>query len=136
MNDLIDRVARVARPVLGALGVFWMLIGVWAFAAPHSFFDVLAEYEPYNRHFIHDIGTMQIGLGAGALAAALTLRPVVSGLVGLTGFQVAHVLSHIIDRDLGGRPWFDIPNLSLAALVGIVLLYALVRRGQDPARGT
>ncbi len=110
MNELIDRMSRLARPLLGVFGVLWLAFGLWAFLAPHSLFDIVAELEPYNRHFIHDVGAMQIGLGAGALAAALTLRAVVSGLIGLAAFQSTHAVSHLVDRDLGGTPWFDIPD--------------------------
>jgi len=119
--------ARLARPLLGAFGVLWLAFGLWAFVAPHSFFDLVAEFEPYNRHFIHDVGAMQIGLGAGALAAALTLRAVVSGLIGLAAFQSTHAVSHLVDRDLGGTPWFDIPALSGIAIVGIGALVGALR---------
>ena len=128
MDDLLDRLARLARPALAAFGVFWLVIGLWAFLAPRSFFDTLAEFEPYNRHFLHDVGSMQIGIGAGAIAAAWTLRPVVSALIGVTVFHAVHALSHIIDRDLGGRPWFDITSLTLVAVVSAVILYASKRR--------
>jgi hypothetical protein len=30
---------------------------------PHSFYDNVATFEPYNRHFLHDIGAFTIGLG-------------------------------------------------------------------------
>jgi peptidoglycan/LPS O-acetylase OafA/YrhL len=130
MDELLDRLGRIARPLLMLFGVFWLGLGLWAFVAPKSFFDVLAEFEPYNRHFIHDVGSMQIGIGLGAIVAARTLRPLIAALVGLAGFQVMHVISHIVDRDLGGRPWFDIPSLSLAAVVGLAAL-AGARRGEE-----
>ena len=127
MDDLIDRVTRLARPALGGFGVLWLAIGLWAFVSPRSFFDTLAEFEPYNRHFLHDAGAMQIGIGVGAIAAAWTLRPVLSALLGVTAFHAVHLLSHVIDRDLGGRPWFDIPSLALAAVASTIAL-AVSRR--------
>ena len=128
MDELLDRLGRVARPLLMTFGVFWLAIGLWAFFAPKSFFDVLAEFEPYNRHFIHDVGSMQIGIGLGAIVAARTLRPLIAAFVGLAGFQVMHVVSHVVDRDLGGRPWFDIPSLSAAAVIGLAALAGLQRK--------
>lgn len=135
MTRWIDRLASLARPVLGGLGLLWLAFGVWAFVAPHSFYGTVATFEPYNRHFVHDVGAMQLGLGVGAIAGALTTRAVVAGLTGLSGFQVAHVLSHVIDRNRGGEPWFDIPSLSLLAAAGLVTLVAIARRGDegDPA---
>ncbi len=127
MDAFIDRLSRIARPALGGLGALWLVFGLWAFLAPHSFYDAVAEFDPYNRHFIHDVGAMQIGIGAGALAAAWTLRAVVAGLVGLAAFQCTHVLSHVVDRDLGGTPWFDIPGLTVLAIVGLGALVGAMR---------
>lgn len=92
---------------------------------------MVAEFEPYNRHFIHDIGSMQLGIGAGAVTAALTRRPIVSGLLGLGAFQVTHMISHIIDRHRGGTPWFDIPGLTVLAAVGVVALFGATRDDDD-----
>jgi hypothetical protein len=38
---------------------------------PRSFFTALAAFEPYNQHFIQDIGAFQIGLGAVLLLAGV-----------------------------------------------------------------
>lgn len=134
-NDFFDRLSRYARPVLAGLGGLWLLFGLWAICAPHSFFEVVAEFEPYNRHFIHDIGAMQIGLGTGALAGVVTLRPLVAALIGLTAYQMTHVISHIIDRDLGGTPWFDIPSLAALAVLGGAALVGALRKGADNDSG-
>ena len=42
----MSALSRNARPTLGALGLLWLLFGLWAFLAPHSFFEVVAESEP------------------------------------------------------------------------------------------
>jgi hypothetical protein len=77
--------------------------GVWALAAPHSFFVVIAPFPPYNQHLTHDIGAFLLGLGA-CLACGLLVSD--SLLAVLTGNAVgadAHFLSHVVDRDLGGH---------------------------------
>lgn len=38
---------------------------------PNPFFEQLAWFEPYNQHFIQDIGAFQIGLGVVLLIAAV-----------------------------------------------------------------
>ena len=48
---------------------FWVGFGLWAFVDPRSFYDALATFKPYNKHFLHDIGAFQIGIGAGLYAA-------------------------------------------------------------------
>ena len=78
--------------------------GLFAMLAPEAFFSMVAAYPPYNRHFIHDIGAFMLGLGS-VLGFALTLSDVL--LVGLAGNAVgglAHFISHVIDRELGGSP--------------------------------
>jgi len=47
----------------------FVVFGVWAMADPRSFFEVLARFEPYNQHFLQDIGAFQVGLGAVLLLA-------------------------------------------------------------------
>lgn len=116
-----------------AIGGFFAMQGAWAFVAPRSFFDTLATFEPYNAHFLRDIGAIELGLGVAGVVGGLAVRAVVAGLAGLLAFQVLHVLSHVIDADAGGRPTFDIPALSLvAAATAVALGLALRRRRPEP----
>src|SRR5450759_2558526 len=64
-----SRVDLVSTLVVAAFGAFTFVLGVWAIIAPVSFFDNIGHFEPYNRHFLHDVGAFQIGLGAAALFA-------------------------------------------------------------------
>ena len=112
-------VSRGAKAALIALGAATFAFGVWAFVAPHSFFMNVAHFEPYNRHFTHDAGALQMGVGASLLLAVRTRSGEVVALGGFVVFQVLHVASHVMDRNLGGKPWLDIPFLGLLAVVGI-----------------
>ena len=105
--------------VLG--GASFLASGLWAMAGPESFFETVATFEPYNQHFIQDVGAFQIGLGAVLLLAAMWTRAdaVAVGLVGVGIGSTAHTISHVIGRDLGGRPELDIP---LTALMSVLLL--------------
>lgn len=108
---------------------------LWAFLAPRSFYDTLATFEPFNAHFVRDIGAIQAGVGVAGVIGALRVRPVVVGLAGLLAFQVLHVASHVVDRDAGGRPGFDIPALSLVAALTAAALAIAVRSGVAERRG-
>ena len=55
--------------VAGVVGATFVGLGLWAFAAPQSFFNTTATFEPYNEHFLHDIGSFMLGLGATLLLA-------------------------------------------------------------------
>jgi hypothetical protein len=113
--------ALTIRRVAGWLGVaFFLGSGVWAFAAPRSFFDNVATFEPYNRHLLHDIGAFSIGLGAVLLFALVTnwdgLRV---ALAGVAVGSIVHVIAHAVDSDLGGRDT-DVPGLAVVALVFVI----------------
>jgi hypothetical protein len=91
------------RAIVGLLGLALVGTGLWAMLAPESFYASVAVYPPYNRHFIHDIGAFNLGLGA-TLGFALVLGDAL--LVALAGNAVgalAHFVSHVVDRDLGGQ---------------------------------
>lgn len=119
-----DRFARVVA-VLG--GLVFALPGVWAFVAPRSFFESAALFEPYNAHFLRDIGAFQLGLGAVLLFAAVVPDALLAALSGVAVGAVAHVLAHVLDRDLGGDPAVDIPAFTLVALVLVMAAVARAR---------
>jgi hypothetical protein len=62
---------RFPRVVAAIGGVMLAALGAFALIAPRSFFETVARFEPYNQHFIQDIGAFQIGLGVVLLLAAV-----------------------------------------------------------------
>jgi uncharacterized membrane protein len=119
--------ARNAVLVITAIGAaFFILPGIWAFVDPESFAEQLAPYDPYNEHFIHDIGAFQIGIGV-ALAAAIWRRSdaIFAALAGAAVGSAVHTVSHFIDHDLGGNDGdpivFGVVTIALA--VGAVLQF-------------
>lgn len=119
---------RLATTVAWSGIVVFGVGGIWALVAPESFFSSVAQFEPYNQHFIQDIGAFQIGL-ATVLILAVVDRASDALTVGLLGMGVgtlAHTLSHIIGRNLGGNPRTDIPLLAI--LGGLALAAGVLRR--------
>ncbi len=112
---------RFPRVVAAIGGFTFALLGVWAMVAPQSFFDRIATFEPYNQHFVQDLGAFQLGLGAVLLIATLaTTDALAAALLGVGIGAAAHVASHIVGRDLGGNPGFDLTGLSLLAVLLLV----------------
>lgn len=109
-------------------GVMFVAFGVWALASPQSFFDQLAAFEPYNRHFVQDIGAFQIGLGAALLAARFLPDALMVGLAAGTIGSAAHTVSHVVGTDLGGTPVVDIPTF---AIVTVLLAVAAGMRWRE-----
>lgn len=107
---------RLSSAIALLAGIFFLGIGIWAFSAPASFYHQIAHFPPYNRHFLHDAGAFQIGIGT-ALLASLRWRD--AQLVVLTGAAAGagvHALSHVIDHDLGGKDT-DAPLLAVLAVL-------------------
>jgi hypothetical protein len=96
-----DIAAVIAVAAFGALNVGF---GFWALLDPQSFFDNIAEFEPYNEHFLHDLGAFQLGIGA-TLCFALLWRgdALLAALGGGAAGATAHEVAHIFDEDLGGK---------------------------------
>lgn len=90
--------------IAGVSALFFIGPGLWAFFDPRGFYDELATFEPYNEHFVHDIGAFMIGIGA-AFAAALWRRgdALFAAFVGGAVGGAFHTAAHFMDHDLGGK---------------------------------
>ncbi|MFN2383891.1 MAG: hypothetical protein ABR559_06460 [Gemmatimonadota bacterium] len=123
---------RVPRAVAVVVGVGLVALGVWAMVDPRSFFDALARFEPYNQHFLQDIGAFQVGLGAVLLLAGMAARAdgLAVALVGVGVGAALHAISHVVGRDLGGTPQTDIPTF--AALAALLLAAGGLRWRYSP----
>ncbi len=110
---------RLLVGLTGLGAIFFLAFGLWAFLDARSFFDELADFEPYNAHFLHDIGAFQVGLGS-ALVLALWRRTdaIFVALAGAGIGAAFHAAGHIRDADLGGS---DSATVVLA-FVAVLLL--------------
>jgi hypothetical protein len=115
---------RLVVVITAVAGLFFVALGVWAFVSPSSFYDQIALFPPYNRHFLHDAGAFQIGLGATLLLALWSRDALLVALLGTGAGAAAHAVSHVIDRDLGGR---SLDPVSLTVLAVVIVLAALLR---------
>ncbi len=118
--DLVTAVLLVA-------GATQVASGVLAFLAPGAFYDLVASYPPENAHFLKDLGSWQIGLGALALYGARRAEWRLP-LLGLLALQyVLHTVSHVIDAGEADKGWHD-PFALITQRLGAVLLTALFLR--------
>lgn len=134
MSSPPSTASRFVRVVGVIAAVGFLLTGIGAMVAPESFFDAAATFEPYNQHFLQDIGAFNLGIGFTLLLAT---RPGADALaVALVGAAIgsgAHVLSHVIGHDLGGQPGVDIP---MFAILTILLAAAALVRHRELATST
>jgi hypothetical protein len=123
---------RTSIKVFAAVaGLFYLTFGLWAFAAPESFFDAIATYPPYNEHLIHDLGAFQIGIGAAALAGLVLSDALAAVLAGVAAGSLVHGISHIVDHGLGGRS-SDPLTVTLVGLVALLAFLATLWRRARP----
>ena len=127
--------SRTGAPVAVGVGAGLVALGLWAMVDPQSFFERIASFEPYNQHFLQDLGALQIGLGAVLLLAGLlpALDALTVALVGVGIGAALHAVSHVIGIDLGGRPAIDIPVFGGLAVV-LLLVGAMRWRRRGPSR--
>ena len=106
-------------------------LGLWAMIAPHGFYETAATYPPYNRHFVHDIGALLIGLGACLVAGLLVRDALLAVLAGNTAGAAAHFVSHVADRSLGGNASDPVTFGVLALLFAMLTLARWRWRGRE-----
>jgi hypothetical protein len=106
------------------LGLTSIGAGLWAMVAPHSFDDQAATFPPYNRHFIHDIGAFQIGLGSCLIAALAFTDALLAVLIGNALGAISHFAGHVADRSIGGQ---SSDPYTFAALALLMVVLAVVR---------
>lgn len=111
-------------------GLVFGFFGLWALIAPRAFFDSIAVFEPYNQHFVQDIGAFQIGLGAVLILAWFSggADAIAVATIGAGIGSLAHAVSHIVGADLGGTPGVDIPTF---LVLGVVLVAAGAMRWKE-----
>lgn len=86
------------------LAAFFVGPGLWAFFDSEGFYDSVATFEPYNEHFIHDVGAFQIGIGVAlAVAAWRSSDALLAAFAGAAVGGAFHTVAHFIDSDLGGK---------------------------------
>jgi PPOX class probable F420-dependent enzyme len=116
-----DRGRIFTTLVLAGMGVFMLAAGVWCLVSPRSFAG-LVEF-PYNRHFIHDAGAFQVGIGVTLLLAAAWADAAAVALAGFFVGNTVHTVNHVADLDVGGSgaEAAELGAISLLVLVALIV---------------
>ncbi len=105
-----------ARIIALVVGVFYMLLGLWAFLAPAGFYGQVASFQPYNQHLLHDVGAFQVGLGLALLLPAVLGRGLRPAVLAVLTASLLHLWAHVEDLRLGGHPATDLIVLGALCL--------------------
>jgi len=112
--------ADVVTAVLVVVGASQVVTGLVAFLAPQTFYDVLAGYPPFNEHFLMDVGSWQIALGALTVFGARRADWRVPLLAFLALQYALHLIPHLIhfdDAEKSGQAWFATIALGLTTVL-------------------
>lgn len=123
------------RTVLMVAAAYHLILGAYMFFAPGSFYDTLGKFPPENHHYIKDVATFYIALGAAFYVSSH--RP--SWRVPILAFAVLeytiHALNHLIDvgdAATDAKGWFAVFALTALTVVLAGLLAAAARGVREP----
>ena len=88
---------RLVYLLIAALAVYWLVLGIFMIAAPHTFYKQAGPFGPYNRHYTRDNATFAVAFGI-ALIVSLRIPSWRVPVLAVTVIQGAlHTVNHIVD---------------------------------------
>ena len=108
------------RPLLALLGAYHLLLGTAMVIAPRRFFDEIARYGAYNDHYIRDVATFYVALGAVLLVAVARESWRIPLLAFATLQYALHVVNHLWDVADAEPSWLGPANVVALALIGVL----------------
>ena len=108
------------RTILLVAAAYHLLLGAFMFFAPGAFYDSLGKFPPENHHYIKDVATFYIALGA-ALFVSVRRRSWRVPLLVFAMLEYAiHAVNHLVDVNQATSAftgWFDFFSLALITLI-------------------
>jgi presenilin-like A22 family membrane protease len=122
------------KALLVVFAVVQLVIGVLLWAAPGFFFEEIGPYGTRNDHYMGDVASWYLALGAAALIAVSkpSWRVPVLGLA-FTQYAL-HSLNHLIDVGEADPSWLGPANLISLVLTTILLAWMLNVERRVPSR--
>ena len=122
------------RALLSAFAAVQVLIGAGLWLTPGFFHDEIGPYGVRNDHYMGDLGTWYLALGAAAFVAVRRTGWRVPVLA-LAFFQyVLHSINHLIDVSETDPGWLGPANLVSIALATVLLGWMLRAETQTTVR--
>jgi hypothetical protein len=120
------------RTLLFVFAAIQLVTGALLWLAPGFFYDQIGPFGPRNDHYMADVATFYLALGATMLVAVR--RP--SWRVPVLAFALIqyalHALNHLIDIGESDPGWVG-PADFVALTLGAVLLAWMLRQEQEAA---
>jgi peptidoglycan/LPS O-acetylase OafA/YrhL len=113
------------KPLLVVFAAVQLVLGVLLWLAPGFFFDQIGPYGMRNDHYMADLATWYLALGAALLVAVRRPSwrvPVIA--VALAQYAL-HSLNHLIDIGNADPSWLGPANFASLVLATAVLAWML-----------
>jgi hypothetical protein len=119
------------RPLLIAFGAGQLVLGLLLWVTPGFFYDEIGPFGARNDHYMGDVATFYLALGAAALVAVRRESWRVPVLALALVQYALHSLNHLIDIGESDPTWIGPADFGLLTL-GAVLVAWMLR--QETAR--
>jgi uncharacterized membrane protein len=120
------------KAVLAVFGAVQLVLGLLLWLTPGFFFDEIGPYGVRNDHYMGDLATWYIALGAATLVAVRDARWRVPVLAVALIQNTLHVVNHAIDVGNAEPEWLGPANLVSLALTSLLLAWML-KVAREPA---
>jgi hypothetical protein len=114
-------VDRALKPLLLASAAVSLVTGILLWVAPGFFYDNVGPFGPRNGHYMGDVATFYLALGAAQYVAAKRPSWRVPVLALAVAQSALHAINHLIDIGNADPGW-----LGPADFAGILLATALL----------
>ena len=116
----------LVEPGLAILALYWLVIGVWMAASPHTFFDAIGPFGRANAHYVRDNATFEIALGVALLVALRRPTWRVPLLAVVLVQDVLHVINHLVDVWKAHPHWVGVFDAAALAALGAFTAWLLL----------
>ena len=118
------------RVLLIAFAAGQLALGLLLWLAPGFFYDEIGPYPPQNDHYMADLATFYLALGAAALAAVSRAGWRVPVLALALVHYALHSLNHLVDIGDAETSWLGPANFVALALTAGLLAWLLRRESE------
>ena len=113
------------RPLLIAFGAGQLILGVLLWVTPGFFYDEIGPFGARNDHYMGDVATFYLALGAAALIAVRRVSWRVPVLTLALVQYALHSLNHLIDIGESDPSWVGPADFVLLTLGALLVAWML-----------
>ncbi len=121
------------RILLIVFAVIQLVTGLLLWLTPGFFHEEIGPFGPRNDHYMGDLATFYLALGAVGLASLSRVSWRVPVLAFAVVAYALHSLNHLIDVGEAEPSWLGPADLALISLSTLLLAWMLTRE-REPAR--